>query len=164
MKRFWVIFILPLLLVLSFNSYGATIGIIDMEKIFSTAPQVKKINDDLKTEFADKKNHLTTMSQALRTDMQSYQKNKSVMSKSSLTALEQKITQEQQQLQQSGIAFQKEVYTAQSTKTKDFLTHVKDIVKSIAEKKNLDLVMPKAALLYSVDSLDITPDVLKALQ
>lgn len=164
MKRFFMVFALPLFLLFSLNSYAAEVGVVDMEKVFSSAPQVKKINDNLKTQFASRKQSLVKMGEGLRADMQTYEKNKSVMSKSSLLVLEQKITKEQQLLQQSGIQFQKDVYATQSAKTRDFLAHVKGIVQNIAQKKNLDLVMPKAAMLYSKDSLDITPDVVNALQ
>lgn len=164
MKRLLTVVSVPLLLLSSLNTYATGVGVLDMEKVFASSPQVKTINADLKSQFADKKKSLDAMGQTLQTDMQNYQKNKSVMSKESLTALEQKIVGEQRSLQQAGIQFQKDVYAAQSTKTKAFLNQVKDVVKTIAIDKKLDIVLPKGTLLYSNSSLDVTPDVIKALQ
>jgi Skp family chaperone for outer membrane proteins len=162
-KRFLITLTIPVLMLLASAGYAAGIGVIDMQQIFTTSPEVKQINEQLKTEFADRKTKLDDMTKTLQADMQNYQKNKSVMSKTSLTDLEKKITTEQQQLQQAGIQFQKDVYAAQSEKTKAFLNKVKAVVKTVALKKDLTAVLPKGALLYYKADLDITSEVMSDL-
>ena len=44
-----------------------------------------------------------------------------------------------------------------------FLDKIKGIVKGMAATQDFDVVLPKNALLYSKDNLDITSQVLSAL-
>lgn len=165
MKRLLITLGVSLLSFVSLGAYAdASIGVIDMQKVFQSTPQIKQINDGLKKQFADRKNKLDGMGKQLQADIQTYEKNKSVMSKSSLTSLREKVTQEQQQLQKEGMQFQKDVYAAQSKQTKVFLEQIKGIVKNIASAEHLQVVLPKGNLLYSTDNIDITSKVISQLQ
>ncbi len=95
--------------------------------------------------------------------MAKYQKNKAVMSKDDLAALEKTIGSEQSDLQKLQIQLQSDVQAAQEKKMKEFMSSVKLSAKKIADKKGLDLVLPANAVIYSPSKMDITKDVISSM-
>lgn len=148
----------------SASAWAEQIGVVDMQSIFQSAPQVKKINADLTQQFQSRKDSLTKLSDQLKDDIKKYQKNKAVMSKDDLSALESKITNEETQYRQDRATFEQDVYQAQNQQMSQFLTKVKESVKTLASQKKLDIVLPKNSVLFSQDNLDITSDVLASLK
>jgi outer membrane protein len=148
----------------SISASAGQVGVVDMQSVFQTAPQVKKINDNLTSQFQDRKNKIVQMGEQLKADIKKYQKNKAVMSKNDLSSLETKITDEEAQLRQEQTKFQQDVYQAQNQQMAQFLEQVKGVVKTIAGQKKLEMVLPKNTVLYSQDGLDITSDVLANLK
>lgn len=147
----------------SVQAMATQVGVVDMQKIFQSSPDVKKIDQDLKSQFTARKQKLDQMGKDLQDNMKKYQVNKSVMNSKSLADLEGKINQQRQELQKEDAQFQKDLYAAQSAQTGKFLNKVKGVVETIAKQDKLDIVESKRSLLYSTDEMDITAKVMDAL-
>ncbi|EKD78087.1 MAG: hypothetical protein ACD_42C00045G0001 [uncultured bacterium] len=148
----------------SIGVFADGIGVVDMKTIFTTAPQVKTIKAGLAKQFEPQKDKLEKMSQSLQADIAKYQKNKAVMDKKDLTALEDSITKQEAAFRDAQTKFQQDVFTAQNKSLETFMDSVKASVKMVAEKNKLDLVVPSNDVLYSKDKTDITQDVLKDMK
>ncbi len=147
----------------SANSLAAGVAVIDMQQIFQSSKQVKQINDSLEKQFSGKKQVVEGETKDLQKNIEKYKKDESVMDKKSLDSLKQSIRQQEQKLQQDQSDLQRNLYEAQNKQMSSFLDKIKGIVKNIASNKDLDVVLPKNALLYSKDSLDLTSEVINQL-
>lgn len=165
MKRIILTCIIACVSFWSINSMAAdAIGVLDMEQILQSAPQVKTIETSLQKQFTERKNKIDQISKSLQSEMVEYQKNKAVMDGKSLTALENKINTQRQSFQDASVSFQRDLAQARKEATDKFLDQIKQIVATIATDKQLDIVVPKGILLYSKNSEDITQQVLTALK
>lgn len=140
------------------------IGVVNMRQIFQSSPQIKKINAQLNKQFSPQRNKIVSMGKSLQGDVKKLQRNQSVMDKKSLAKLKNSIADQEQHLRTTQAKFQKTLFTAQNKAMSGFMTKITGVVKAIALKKNLDIVLPKNTVLYAKGSMDITSDVVSALQ
>jgi outer membrane protein len=164
MKRIMLMLSTLVLGAFAINAMAADVGVINMRTIFQSAPQVQQINENLKKDFAVRREAIVTMGKQLQADVQDYQKNKAVMSKANLEAVQKKITALEGQVRQKQVQFQQDLYAAQNKHMEEFMNKVRGIVKSIAADKKLTLVLPENAVLYSQDDMDITKEVIAKLK
>lgn len=142
---------------------ATNIGVVNMEQIFKSSPQVKKINDDLRAKFAGKRTSLMAASKQLQVDVQTYTKNKSVMSKDKAKALSTKLAKEESSLRAQQTDFQKQLFQAQNTAMSAFMKQVDASVAKVAKSKGMTTVLPSNAVVYSQPGMDITASVQKAI-
>ncbi len=152
------------LAVCSASAMAMKIGVVDMEGVFKSSPQVKQINGSLRKKFASKRNDIVTKGKQLQSDMQNFNKNKAVMSKSKQKAMSSKIAKEESSLRMAQAAFQKDLFQAQNTAMSGFMKKVDAAVSAVAKKKGMDIVMPKNAVIYSKHDMNITKDVMSSLK
>jgi len=145
------------------SAFATTIGTVNMQKIFKSSSRVKKINSTLKSKFAKRKNKLVAQGKALQTDIKKYQKNKSVMKKTTLAKLQNKIQKESDDLRQAQTKFQQDLFATQNSAMHTFMKTLSSTVASVAKQDKIDLVLPQNNLIYANNKLDITNDVLKKL-
>src|SRR3990167_7861650 len=79
----------------SMGAMASGIGVVDMKTIFTSSAKVKSIKAELTKQFEPQKAKLETMGKTLQADIEKYQKNKAVMNKKDLTALEATITKQE---------------------------------------------------------------------
>lgn len=154
---------------LAFWSVGASamskdIGVVNMQTVFKTAPKARKMNAELKKEFSGRKADIFKMGKELRQEIQNYKKNQAVLGKTKLIALQQKINQQGMKFRQAQMKFRSDLVAAQNKKMAAFLSQVREAAEKVAKKKGLDIVLPNNAVLYSSNAMDITSEVLSALE
>jgi outer membrane protein len=147
----------------SVSSWAGGVAVIDMQQIFQNSKQVKQINESLEKQFSSQKQSVESLSKQLQSDIDKYKKDQAVMDTKSANALKDKIRDQQQKLQQQQTDLQRELFEAQNKAMTQFLDKIKGIVKGMASNQEYDVVLPKNALLYSKDNLDITDKVLEDL-
>ena len=140
------------------------IGVVDMKQIFQSAPQVAKINDSLKVQFADRQTKLEKMSKDLQNDLQKLERNKAVMKPADVAALKAKIAKEGDDFHNEQSSYQQDLYDARQKAIADFMTDIKTASASVAKDKNLTLILPEDSTLYSASDLDVTQPLLTALK
>jgi outer membrane protein len=155
---------LAVLSTVSLAAHASGVAVVDMQKVFNTAPQANEIKTDLQKEFTGRRDKLTTMSKQFQQDLNQYTKNKAVMSDKDLEKLKAKLSSEGDALKKGQMQYQQDLYKQQSSKTTAFINKVKAIAASIAQKKGFDLVLPKNTVLYSKTDSDITSQVMSGLK
>lgn len=166
MKRFLVLCSLAVavFMVNGVLASSMSIATVDVRSILKSSPQVKTITAQLQKQFSARKNDLQKLQATVEADIANYTKNKSILSAKKVQALQAKIAAEGQKLRTKQAAFQQAIYAAQNKKMGVFLSKLKIIIKKIAKKKHIILVLPKDSVLYSRPNLDITSDVEAALK
>lgn len=147
----------------SVTSLAAGVAVIDMQQIFQNSKQVKQINDGLEKQFSVQKKSVDDLGKQLQANIDKYKKDQTVMDPKAADALKDSIRDQEQKLQQQQTDLQRQLFEAQNKAMTQFLDKIKGIVKDMAGSQDFDVVLPKNALLYSKDNLDITSKVLDAL-
>lgn len=147
----------------SIASMAAGVAVIDMQQIFQNSKQVKAINDGLEKQFATQKKSVDDLGKQLQANIDKYKKDQTVMDPKAANALKDSIRDQEQKLQQQQTDLQRQLFEAQNKAMTQFLDKIKGIVKDMSGSQDFDVVLPKNALLYSKDNLDITSKVLDAL-
>ncbi len=143
---------------------GDRIGVVDMQQILHEAPQMKKINADLKKQFAKRQAAILKQANKWKADMESFSKNRAVLSPKKLKDAQSGIASEEAQLRTAQMSYQQDLRKAQDQAMGEFLKRLKFSVTKVAGSKDLEVVLPKNALLYSTSSTDITGPVLASLK
>lgn len=164
MKKLFIAICASFIAMWSVGAMAEKIGVVDMQKIFQNSSKAKSINQTLQTQFASRKAQIVKLGQQLREEMQSYQKNQSVMDKTKLEALKNLITQHGTSLREEQTKFQSDLMTEQNQKMAGFLKDLRSAVVKVAEKDGLDIVLPNNAVLYSKDGMNITSAVLDQMK
>ncbi len=164
LKRLLLSIFLSFALIWAAAAMAENIGIVDMRAIFQSSPQIKQVNDKLNKQFAPERDKIVQMGKSLQDDVKKFQRNQSVMDKAGLDKLRNSIAEQEQNLRTMQAKFQQELFTAQNQAMGTFMDKLTSVVKKIAEKKNLDVVLPKNTVLYAKDGMDITSDVLSSIK
>lgn len=163
MKRIIMSVGICLIAMWSISSLAGGVAVIDMQQIFQNSKQVKEINSNLEKQFAVQKKSVETLSKQLQVNIDKYKKDQTVMDKKSADALKDSIRDQEQKLQQQQTDLQRQLFEAQNKAMTQFLDKIKGLVKGMSSAQDFDVVLPKNALLYAKDNLDITTKVLDAL-
>ena len=164
MKRLLLSISLSAAVLWSACAMAENVGVVDMRQVFSLSPQIKKINAQLKKQFAPQKGRLMAMGKSLQGNVQKLQKNQSIMDKKGIDALKATIVSQEKQLRATQGQLQQALFAAQNQAMSSFMQKLTGVVKTVAMKKKLDVVFPKNSLLYAKGSTDITSDVASDLK
>ena len=164
MKRFLLTLCSYLMLIWSVIAMAENIGVVDMRQLFQTAPQIKAINADLDKNFSPERDKLVAMGKSLQEEIKKFQRNQSVMSPSDMTSMKDKITKQEEELRLAQASFQQKLLAAQNKAMSSFMTRMNQVVQSVAQKRQLDLVLEKNSVLFAKGSMDITSEVMSGLK
>lgn len=140
---------------------GAKLGIVDLQRIMQTAPQMKAIQDKLEQSFRPRRDKLVAMEDTLKKDMQRFKRDTAVLSQTEKKDLERKIVLSQQTFEREGQQYQQELSTAHNEAMEDLYNRIRKAINQVAEKDKYDVILQKDAAPFSASNLDITDSVLK---
>lgn len=165
MKRLGALLVALVLGVLGTNVFAdsAKIGVVDLQKIMQTSSQVKVIQQKLETQFKPRRDQLVTLEGAIKNDMEQFKRDAAVLSASQKKDLEKKIITAQQQFEREGQQYQQELSTAHNEAMEGFYAKVRTAIAKIAKEEQYQLIVQKDAAPFSIDALDVTDKVSKAI-
>lgn len=164
MKRFGAILALALS-VFAANVFAdsAKIGVVDLQKIMQTSSQMKDIQQKLEKEFKPRRDKLVAMEANLKSDMEKFKRDAAVLSATQKKDLEKKIIGMQQQFERDGQQYQQELSTANNEAMEGLYTKVRSAISKVAKDDKYDIIVQKDAAPFSVEALDVTDKVVKAI-
>jgi outer membrane protein len=139
------------------------LGVVDMDKVVKSVPQVKQMQKAIQKKFASKQKSILAMQKKFQAAQEKLKKNQAVMSKSALQSAAEDLQKQAQGLQAAQMAFQKNVVAAQNQAMQDFFAQVKKVAAKIAKAKKLDAILPSNGLLYANSSIDYTQRVIDGM-
>ena len=140
------------------------VGVVDIQKVLATAPQVAAAKTKLQNQFDPQSKEIATLQKQLQGDIEKYTKDSAVMKEKEKKDLQDKVTAEQKKLRDLEVGFQQNLVNAQNQSMQDILKQIQDTVEGIAKKQKYDLVLVKGAVLYNNSDFDITEPVITALK
>lgn len=163
MKRFNS-YIVGILVIFGLNTAyadGAKIGVVDLQKIIQTSPQMKAIQDKLEKEFKPRRDKLVGIEENLKKDMDKFKRDTAVMSDSQKKDFEKKIIESQQAFERQGQQYQQELSTAHNEAMENLYEKIRSAIQVVALQGKYDVILQKDAAPYSSDKLDVTAQVVK---
>ena len=143
---------------------GTKIGVVDLQKIMQNSNDVKTIRTTLEEKYKPRRDKIMAMEASLKKDMETFKRDSSVLSPAKRKEMEQKIVAAQQTFEQEGQQYQQELSAEHNEAMEKFYDKIRAAIAKVAEAEKYDLVFQKDAAPFSVDKLDVTAKVMKAVQ
>lgn len=140
------------------------VGVIDLKKILSDAPQVAAMRTKLQNQFDPRNKEIMEMQKGVQADMEKYNKDSAVMKEQEKKTLQDKIVERQKKLRDTQMDFQKSLLTAEDQAMQDISKQIQVVVDEVAKAKGLDLILAKGAVAYNSPSFEVTNEVLDSLK
>lgn len=140
------------------------VGVIDLQKVLTSAPQVTAARAQLKSQFDPRNKQIVDERKFLQTDIEKYSKDNAVMKDQERKDLQGKITDEQKKLRDNEADFQQKFMAAQDKSMQEVTKQIQDVVDKIAKDQKYDLILAKGATAYNNPSYDITDQIITALK
>lgn len=166
MKKIFLALALVAMAAFSINAFADTkIATVDMQQVVQSMPEFSQTMADLKKQFGDREKKIEEDRATLNKSAEEFSRNSSVMTAADRQTTQQKLIAQRRELEQTEVAFQKEVSQAQSKKIADLVNQVKKVIASVATQQKYDLVMIQAGVLYANNQVvDITKQVMDAVK
>ncbi len=165
MKRVSGILVAVLLTICGSNAFAdwAKIGVVDLQKIMQTSPQMKEIQQKLERDFKPRRDKLVAMEENLKKDMEKFKRDSAVLSQTQKKDLEKKLITLQQTFEREGQQYQQELSTAHNEAMEELYGKIRKAITKVADGEKYDIVFQKDAAPFSLEKLDITDSVMKKI-
>ena len=145
----------------------AKIAYVDVEQVLQEYEGSKKAEAELKVQSEQIAYELDQLALPFQQKVQEYQQKSQSMSASARQEREQELMREQQMLQQRQQMAQQQVQAESQNKMDEINEDIESFLKSYAKSKGYSYIlgtsMQTRTVLYGEESLDITDDVIEAL-
>ena len=144
------------------------IGYIDSNAIMGSFEEVKQVQVDLEKEQRRLENELNNLMTRLDSLNQDYERQRLLMSETRRKEKEndlRKLEENIQKFQMEKFGPEGEIYRKQNTLLKPVLTKIDAAIKNVGSEQSYDFILDSmsGALLYALDSHNLTEDVLEEL-
>ncbi len=139
------------------------IAIIDIEKISQQAKVVKDVAGKVSKKRDQFQKEITSQEEKLEAERKKIEAKKSILSEEALDKQQKDFFKKVEELKKFAEKRDASLKKAYSEAIKTVNEEVGVIVSEIAKEKGLSLVIPASQVVFSVDNLDITAEVIKRL-
>lgn len=160
------IFIFVLLLLTSAAATAQTtkIGFVNLPRLLSESPQAMQIRQKLQDEFSPRERQIMAQQQTLQDLDEQLQRDGELMSESERRTLERNLNQGSRDLKREQEEFLEDFNLRQNEELSSLQRTLMDEVQSYASAEGYDLVIGEPGILYVSDAIDITSEVLAAME
>lgn len=140
------------------------IGVVQYSRLMQESPQGKAAQDSLRNEFSSKQKELQTQQQALKTKEDTYQRDSATMTGDQRSEVEKQLREGNRQLSLRVNEYQDDFNARQNEELSKLQKTLVEEVQAYAQTQKFDLVLGDNGVLFAGQALDITPQILSALQ
>jgi len=142
---------------------GLKIGVVNMKRLLTEAPQVEKISKKLQQRFSAPKKELDDLAETIKQMEKDFKRDQLMMTESKLTKSKQKYLAEVQKFREMEAQLSKELQTVQNQELAVFRDVVSKILDKLAKQDKYDLIMNEGVI-YVSEALDMTDKMLAELK
>lgn len=152
--------ILGLAIVSTMATAAQKIGVIDVQLVLQSLPQVAVIEQKINAEFQDQIQEVTAMREEGNFLVEKLQREAATMSEAQKAELQKQISAIGQQMQQKGQPLQQNMQNRTAEERNKLLGLIKQAIDSIAAADGYDMVLNAQSVPFSKDQFDISQKVL----
>jgi outer membrane protein len=160
-----VVLLAPLLFLPVAATSAEPVGFVNMQKVLEESKLGQRLQEQLRAEFEPRGQTLGQEEQAIRQLQATLERDGALMSSEQVSKQEDEIKTRIEAFQEQAKTLQQEILKVQQEKSREILEPARDAIKAVAAKKKVSMVIEPgmSGLLYVDESLDLTSDVIKAL-
>lgn len=139
------------------------IGVINLQKIVQQSPDAEKFNKELQATFKPRQEELMKLGKDLQAKQQKFASEQSKLSPKKRQEAETKLETQKRDLQKQAQAYQQDLTKARN---KDLLAldeKVRKAVSEVGKDGGFTVIIDKQSAPFSIDSTDVTDEVMKKL-
>jgi outer membrane protein len=140
------------------------IGVVQYSRLMQESPQGKAAQEALRAEFSNKQKELQGQQQALKTKEDSYQRDSATMTGEQRSQIEKELREGNRELSLRVNEYQDDFNARQNEELSKLQKTLVEEVQAYAQVQKFDLVLGDNGVLFAGQALDITPQILTALQ
>jgi outer membrane protein len=140
------------------------IGYVDFQRLAEESPQAKTLRDSLQGEFGPKQRELQALQQSGKARQEKLQKDAPTMSEEQRARGEKDIRDAQREFERKSAEFQDDLNARRNEEMQRLQRALIEEVRTYAKAQNFDLIVTEGSTIYAAPPLDITANVLAALQ
>jgi len=161
--RRWLALLLPLIaLFVSTNAYAGKIAVVDFERAVTETKEGQAAQKRLDTMYSSRKEEIKKLHDDLQKEMDDYQSRSMILSDDAKAEAEKKLQAKQQTFQDTYQRYQTEMQQTYQTLLQDLDAKMRKLTQQIAKDQGYDLVIDKAAVVYTGgDAVDMTDLLIK---
>jgi outer membrane protein len=156
-------FFLLALLSLGVNAAGKTAFIVSKD-LLEQSPQAIAANQQLKQEFGERENSLRKLAQSIQQMENTYQTDSAIMSADQKRKAEENIVQNKRRFQFEQQSLKEDLQSKQRSLLQTVQSSIKETIKAYGVENGYDFIFTDTSIAYGSDAVDITDEILKALQ
>lgn len=142
-------------------SMQSSIAVVNVQQVFQQSPKIAALNKKLQEQFKTRQEKLVASQKKLQDEMDKLRKESPTMNQKDKDTLQKQIMGDQTSLSKEAAAFQQDLGKEQGKVMKNVLTQLNDVISSVAKEYHYSQVLDSQAVIYAVESSDITKQVAK---
>lgn len=139
------------------------IGVLNMQKLQSEAPQIKEIMSRLQKRFEEPGQSLSKMAKDIQNEEKDLKQNEVLMSAAKLKQAREALVEKVKSFREQEVNLNKEMQTMRNQELAVFNGKVNQMLEQLAKKEKYDLILTEGIVFVS-DKLDITDKLLTQLK
>jgi outer membrane protein len=140
------------------------VGVVNFAKLADESPQAKALQATLEREFGQRQRELVNQQKDLKAKEEKLQRDGAVMSESERNKAQKELVDGQREAVRRQNEFKEDVELRRNEELGKLQRALLQEVQSYAKSQSFDLVMSSEMVMYRKDSLDITAQVVAAMQ
>jgi len=142
---------------------GQKVAVVDSQRLLAEAPQARAAQQTLEAEFGPRGKTLEAQKKDLEARAQKFERDQATMSEAERTKTQRDLRDAQLSFERRGKEFQEDVQLRQNEELQKVQKAIYEAVRVFGKAQGYDVVLA-GGVIYSADSVDITPQVLSSLQ
>jgi outer membrane protein len=135
------------------------VAVVDLQKALQQTAEIKQAEADLKARFGPRQEEVATLEKEIARLQQDAQQGQGKYTEAAMAEIVAQLQNKQRQYQRNAQALQEDVNRDRQDLLSRIGERLSGVVKSIAEAKDLDLVVDVSSALYVKPAIDISAEV-----
>jgi outer membrane protein len=142
---------------------GQKIAVVDSQRLLAEAPQARAAQQTLEAEFGPRGKTLEAQKKDLEARAQKFERDQATMSEGERTKTQRDLRDAQLNFERRAKEFQEDVQLRQNEELQKVQKSIYEAVRTFGKSQGYDIVLA-GGVIYSAETVDITPQVLSSLQ
>lgn len=155
--------VFTLLVINSADSNATNLGVLDIEKVAKDAKAVSDIQSKVSKKQEEYQKSINKKQTDLEAEQKKLEAKKNLLTKEAFEKEQVAFAKKIDELKEFVDKRQASLKKASTSGMEKVNEEMKDIVAAIAKEKQLDAIVPSSQVVYAIDSMDITDEVVKRL-
>ena len=144
--------------------WAQNVAFVAINRILEDSPQAEQAMRELEQEFSPRDQELIAEREALQRLRDRLERNGVGMDASQRADLEREFTARSRELRRAQESFTEDLNVRRNEELAKLQRLINDAIIELARQRNIDLILTERNVLYSSDRIDITDDIIAAMQ